>query len=1130
MVQDDYGFLWIGTLGGLNRYDGLDFKIYKHDDVDTTALTDNRINDLLIDGQRRLWVATYNDLHLFDYQNDSFLPVRPQKSDLATTDALSLIELPNGKLLVGTLHGIYQYDSASGSLVRPDFAGMEMINNRPIQKIMKAQDGKLWLGSDDGIYWVDEDKITNAPLGGVEIANVTDIVEGNGSLWISTRYNGLFEYTPTAAAPTVTHYKQNQANAYGLNSNNIFDLFLEGSHLWIGTETGGLNLLDLSEKLFYHYEKDIADVEALQSNSIWSVYRDLSGNMWVGSNNQGVFQCDPYAAKFEHVSPRGVEEVRLQFGTVTSFVDVGDDLWIGTDGGGISVWDRQENTFKTIDHHPHDPASLGSSEVIDLYKDSKGRVWVGLWNGGLNLFRPETDDFQVFLNRESDTTSIGSNMVFAIDEDRHGNLWMTTWGLGISQFKTETGQFFNIGYREFDDELLSSNLTYDIAIDNNGDIWVATLLGLDRVRLTDNYDFDITHFRLEFEPASGILSSVINDLFIDNSGRLWVGTDKGLNLYNEKQESFLGFTTTDGLPSNNIKSIIQDDENIFWVTTDNGIAKLNFERGRADVQSFSTFHGLQGKEFFLGATFKLSTGELFLGGVNGFNHFFPQDINKNPHAPSPQLVGFRLFNELVRPGDSDSPLTQTILTTKRLELEASQTVFSIDYKGVSFSNAEKNEYAFKLAGLESDWNYVGDRTVATYTNLDPGEYTFYVKSANYDQVWSQEHRALAITMLPPWWETWWARSLAVFFVVAVVLGYYGLRVRNFKRMQRALQKEVDRQTEELQRKNEAIELQSRDLQLANNELVELNNFKESMTGMVVHDLKNPLNVVLGLSEDKENPKMREINASGHVMREIVSNMLDVQRFETAAFDLKLRDIYLQTLVAAARKQVDYLLLSKDISVRLQLEEGVRVRVDAETAQRVFVNLLTNATKYSKSGSEIVVRSHRRDARCVVSVADYGKGIAATDLPHIFEKFWKGKPSKSSKIGSSGLGLAFCKMAVEAHSGKLEVKSTPGKGSVFTLDFQLGEDSLTAEPMPPVTKASLSLTEQDIALLSPLVVELLETPFHRASRIQQILEMIHDPSKNVSEWQYRVKKAVHDWDTGRFQKLMNLTSFKASSSK
>ena len=1114
IAQDGYGFLWLGTMGGLNRFDGQHFKAYRSGD-DAVSLNDNRINDLLIDRNGRLWVGTYEDLHLFDYGQDKFQIIKPKEARFSTTDVLTIQQLADGTIWVGSLHGVLELEEVGEvHLKKPEAKNLKLVEDRAIHVIHEAQDGVIWLGTDDGVFIISEGETVEVALS-QRLSNVTDILDVEGEIWISTRYDGLYHLHFTGGRWTASPLGQ---EAGELNSNNIFDLQLKDNLLWIGTETGGLNVLDLEGGSWYHYDKKVGSSGGLQTNSIWSIFFDSEDGLWLGTNNQGVFTHNRYAKKFNHVLPVTPNKVQLQFGTVSDFLEVDDRMWIATDGGGISIWNRSENEFSFINHVDGDPSSLASSEVLSLFEDSKGRIWIGQWGGGLSLFDPSSKRVQNF-NR-GNNHDIGSDNVFNIVEDESGCLWMPTWGHGLSRFNPETEEFFNIGHIQYSDSLLSSELTYDVEIDGAGRIWVATLMGLDRVTIYEDDRFEIRQFKSDDDLSSSLPSSSINCLQLDSQERLWVGTDKGLSVYQEEGSIFDSFTTTHGLPSNNIRGIVEDDMGILWITTDHGIAKM-VEGDKVRFEMFETFDGLQGNEFFGRSVYKDSNGELFMGGVNGFNHFFPEQIALNPIAPQVQLTGLRIFNQLVSPASDDATLEQTILETDLITLRHDQSVFSIEYQAISYVNPTEIKYAFRLSGLEPDWNFVEERKVATYTNLDPGEYTFQVKAANSDGVWSEGFRELRISILPPWWETLWARGLAVFVFLSSIFSFFYYRTRNLRRQQQLLELEVKKQTQELIVKNEAIASQSQDLQLANDELNELNKFKESMTGMIVHDLKNPLNVILGLSGDGAYPNMKEINASGRSMHRIVSNILDIQRLEAVAFKLNRERISLRTTLDKAIEEVNYLLLSKNMSAKVLLQGDWRIEVDPDIVHRVFVNLLANAIKYSDVNTLISITGELVDDRVKVHFQDQGRGIPKDNLSQIFDRFWKG--DHKSELGSTGLGLAFCKLAVQAHGGDISIKSEEGKGSVFSLDLPLAGDGIIDNDSETVVNSTnLELSEQDQLVLRPVALKLTNIPFHRASDIYQELEALPTDRPNISNWIVMLKDAIHNWNREQFHSLIDMT--------
>ncbi|MEM8889724.1 MAG: two-component regulator propeller domain-containing protein, partial [Bacteroidota bacterium] len=868
IVEDQRGYIWLGTGGGLNRFDGSQIEIFEMDETDSTSIPDNRINDLLIDAQQNLWIATYHSLARYDEKKDHFIILNkdPNIGREPYLDGLSLFEDQSRKLWVGTQHGLFILNEEKSSLIRPEEEELQELEKMEINSIEEVGEN-LWFGTSHGLYiWerainslheVVSDKGDNA------VGEVREVLaDSKGNVWVASFGKGLFKIRQNHFGRWVfTSYFDKRKPI--LNDHSIFSVYEDSQQrIWVGTESQGINLYLEEEDSFHSYTQDHTDKVGLKSNSINVIFEDKAGRFFFGSNNQGFFLYDPYAINFNHKDQ--LFGFRLKFSTVTSFLEEGDNMWIGTDGGGISIWDRKNKQYSFLNHDPKNPKSLGSNEVLCIMKDSKGIIWTGNWNGGLNRYDPKTKSFKTYKNNAF-PNSLGSNNVFNIKEDKNGDLWLACWGYGVSRFNRATGDFFNIGYQKYNDALMAHYMTYDIEIDDlTGDIWVATVLGLDRISMIGKEEYKIKHFFYNKEKKTTISAPNVHSICEDAQHRLWVGTVNGLNLYDRERENFTHFHKGDGLPSNFIKDIIQLENGDFWISTAKGMAKMTESEQGFEFEIFTKSDGLQADEFFFNSFYLTEKKELFVGGVNGFNHFDPRDLKQSPYAPQMQFTSFSLSNKEVEIGTKDSPLHSHINTQNQLTLKKNQSAFSLEYEGVNMTSPDKNTYEYKLEGFDEDWNKVGNRSVATYTNLDAGAYVFMLKGSNRDGVWS-ETRKIQITILPYWYQTWWAQLLFVLCPLALISSLVLFRISFIKKQKKKLTKQVALQTTELLQQKNEIEDQAEQLQ-------QLNHQKTKLFSIISHDLRSPISTLQGITNmlDPEILAAKDLN----LIREKISRKIE----------------------------------------------------------------------------------------------------------------------------------------------------------------------------------------------------------------------------------------------------------------
>ncbi len=1059
IVQDSLGFIWMGTTYGLNRFDGVYNKIYRKEDKDPNSLRDDRVTDLFIDSQNHLWIATYRNLLYYNYEREHFEVIPNPVKDL-DLDALVIVEDRHKTLWVGTHHGLYQLDTRQNTLNRPKSPHLKPLIKTEIFAMMEDKQGMLWLGTHQGIYLVSPDRKLLHKLqfaySSLNQAKINAFLQDkHGNIWVATEQAGLFKLKEKGGLNfDLNPYLQtrNISEEFSISdTKKILSLYQDSyDRIWVGTEKDGLLLYCNELDDFFNYKKDPRDDRALKTNSIWEIFEDNDGRIWLGSNNQGAFIYDPFLNTFQLTTKGSGDDIRLKFSTVTSFLEFDDIMWIGTDGGGISVWDRKKNTYNFINHQPGNLSTLGSDEVLVIFRDRDGIVWTGNWEGGLNRFEPKDSSFFTFTHQKNNPNSLGSNSIFGIDEAENGDLWMSTWGHGITRYRKSDNSFFNIPFVQYNPDFISSPHTYDVEIDDlTGDIWLGSVLGIQKIRMKNDLEYTIEHIQADKNTSPHLSSAFVQCIYEDSKNRIWVGTDNGLNLYDRKKHTFIKFLRKHGLPGKAVKSVIEDDSGNLWISTSSGIAKLHQEKGSWVFSKFDKSDGLQGKEFFWNAAYKARSGKIFFGGVNGLNYFMPNQIRDNPNAPKIQLLEFKLFNKEVKINREEGPLKKSITLMDEVVLNHKQFVFTIEYQGVHFTKPGQNQYAYKMEGFEKEWNYVGNRTSATYTNLDPGRYTFLVKCANHQGVWSSKVRKLRIVILPVWWKTWWAQSLVYFILILVPFAVYWIRLSVVRKQKVLLEKVVEERTAKVLAQKNELEIQA-------GKLRELNQQKNKLFSIIAHDLRSPLATLMATMQ-LVNPKMlraedldmikKDINRRVKGISEVIDDLLhwakgqmDGESTQRERFDL--HEIGEEMLgIYEDRAQ------QKGIDLQNKLNPGTWALADKNHIRVVFRNLIANAIKYTEEQDTVCLASFlSQEGYLTLQVSDTGIGMGAEQAQELFS------PRKSlSKTGTSGehgfgLGLMLVKEYIEKNKGQIWVKSSLGQGTCFYFTLPRAEHEIAVSPL------------------------------------------------------------------------------------
>ena len=797
IIQDHRGFIWIGTYGGISRYDGFNFRNYEFQRNTAKSLPGNQIVDMKVDEAGNLWIGTTKGLARYDEAADNFKIWKSSPEGLWDNRITRLFQGTDGRLWIGTYAGL-------NYLQGDEIKRSQHLAGQRIAGISNDSRGRLLVASRQDLYVLEDGKrpVSVSGLLELNLTNIYCMLAGkNGDIWLGTEGSGAYKIN-VGGNPTYENYVPERGIDKSLSSRTVLSLLEDRDRrIWLGTENGGLCYYNSVTNGFERYTSDSGDPGSLSSNSIWSLFEDKTGRFWVGTFNQGVDTYDPYEGRFGLVQQIAGNAQGLSNNAVSAFAFVENKLWIGTDGGGVNVWDRETGKFKIFKNNTQDNGSIGSNAVLAIFEDSRGDLWLGTWAGGLNRFNSRTQTFRKYFNDPNNPKSLSSNNVFDIKEDRRGNLWIGTFG-GLNLFDPKTSEVVRIENEESNQNSLSSNEVLSLLVDNRDNIWVGTQWGLNRVRYGTPDDITITRYLQDESNPGAIANNVINDIYQDNAGRIWVGTKEGLCLL--RGEEFIIFDKSNGLPSYEILSIFQDKDNKFWITTSKGLSEMSETNGGFSFKNYNADDGLQSSSFIRGSYLVSAKGEVFIGGNKGFNFFFPDQMSANTEPSPVELTDFKIFNQSVVPGDN-SVLDASILVTQELSLNHTHSVFSIDYAGLALTNANKNNYAYRLVGFEEEWNQVGTQRSATYTSLDPGTYTFEVKSSNSDGVWTETPRQLIIVVNPPWWGTWWFRSFMAMVVIGMVIAFYRGREKRRRVQEKLLKDQVKEATDQIATQNAVLE-------------------------------------------------------------------------------------------------------------------------------------------------------------------------------------------------------------------------------------------------------------------------------------------------------------------------------------
>jgi signal transduction histidine kinase/ligand-binding sensor domain-containing protein/DNA-binding response OmpR family regulator len=1062
-LKDKRGFLWIGTVSGLNRYDGYSMKVFQHDSRDTTSLIHNSIQDLFEIPDGRLGILTGEGLTLYDPQTEKFqkdLSSFYKTYNIPPGELLNIVKDGEGNFwFIHTSAGLLKYTSSTGEVtsIRHNVEDLRSIASDTTSFFAQDNQHNNWLIHANGII----EKIV-VKGGKHEVIYRNDylfqqnkgailqyrfLCDRDGDLWIFIADDDQGVYYFSINKKTFKHFHRDSPDAR-LSTNIVRDMQEdERGLIWVGTDHGGINLVDKNNFFVRYIQHRDEDAKSLGQNSINTLYKDEEGIIWVGTYKRGISYYHENIIRFPLYKHSPAVPFGLPYADVNRFVeDDKGNLWIGTNGGGLLYFNRANGRFTQYRYSPANPNSIGSDVIVSLYIDHEKKLWIGTYYGGLTCY--DGKKFIRYNHNPSDPSSLSAQSVWEIFEDSRHRLWVGTLNGGLNLFDDKTKTFSH--YRASDPNSIGADYIAAITEDKAGNLWFGTTLGID-VLSRERGRF--IHYESESNNPRSLSNNSILDIREDNKGRVWIGTSGGLNLFDGKTNTFTVFTKEDGLPHNTILTILQDDSGDLWLSTPNGLSQLIITtepngKTQYKFKNYSEAEGLQGKQFNENAAYKTSRGELIFGGANGFNIFKPTQLGLNKYLPKVVFTDFQLFNKSVHAEeriDGQVLLPKDISETTEITLPPGKNVFSIEFAALNYIHPEKNQYKYKLEGFDTDWLSADSKSRrVTFTNLDPGEYTFRVKAANNDGIWNNEGAHLKISVLPPFWKTRAALTLYFTFIIIGLLITRRL-IQQREKMKFAMQQE----------RQEAMRMH------------ELDMMKIKFFTNVSHEFRTPLTLILTpiekiLKQTKEPDQLNQfrlIQRNAKRLLNLVNQLLDFRKLEVQEIKFNPSEGDIIQFIKEAVYSFSDLSEKKDIQLQFQSSlTSLETIFDQDKLEKILFNLLSNAFKFTPEHGAVTVRveqvSEGEEQWLSIRVKDTGIGIPADKQEKIFDRFFQNELPKSMVNQGSGIGLSITKEFVKIHGGSISVESEPGNGSCFTIKIPLREvgsytESIAAEFVDPV---------------------------------------------------------------------------------
>ncbi|MCE8828220.1 response regulator [Bacteroides fragilis] len=1031
ILQDRKGFMWLGTKDGLNRYDGLSFRKFKHDAANPRSIGNSFITSLYEDFNGNIWVGTDAGVYIYYPEKEAFEEFDCQSLEKTRIErSVSMIAGDKqGRVWIAVeAQGMFCYD-----------ARQKLLRNYPLSEISSNikcftfdSGGTLWLGFyGDGLYYSKDNLATVHPYGSPEDGKrefeggvITKIVQGNyNCLYIGSVKEGVSELNLTSG-------QVRNLLAIDESGESIFcrDLLpYSDNELWIGTESG-IYIYNLRTAQFIHLRASLYDSYSLSDNAIYALYKDREEGLWIGSYFGGVDYYPRQYTYFAKYYPKNIAN-SLHGKRVREFCRADDGtLWIGTEDGGLNHFNP-----KTKEFHFFEP-SAGFTNIHGLCMDGS-HLWVGTFSKGLRVIDTRTGVVLRTYTEGHTSHSLNDNSIFSICRTSAGEIYLGTL-FGLLRYNRTQDNFDRIPE-------LNGKFVYDIKEDSYGNLWLATYANgaycYDvSVRRWKNYVFDA-------EDEKSLPYDKVLSVFEDSYRQIWLTTQGGgFCLFHPDTETFTRYGLKDGLPNDVVYQIVEDDDRFLWLTTNNGLVR--FDPKTMEMKVFSTANGLPTNQFNYRSGFKDEAGNIYLGSINGFVAFDPRTFAENRQVPAVAITDFLLFNKEVPVGETDSPLKSSITFSDKVVLTADQNSFSFRIAALSYQAPRMNKLMYKLEGFDEGWLTIGESPLVTYSNLGYGDYVFKVKASNSDGVWNEQETSLHLSILPPFYLSGWAYCFYVlFFMGCLVCVIFYFKRRNYRKQHR--------QMEMLEQEKER----------------EVYHAKIDFFTNVAHEIRTPLTLIKGPleniilkkevdSETKEDLYIMKQNTER--LLNLTNQLLDFRKTETRGFRLNftecdvvavLRETYLRFTSLAKQKGLDFILELP--------QECFMADVNQEALTKIISNLLNNGVKYASTYLRISLETDEKVFH--IRTFNDGEMIPDTMKEEIFKPFVRLDKEDEVTTGT-GIGLALSRSLAELHQGSLMMEKGE-EVNCFCLTLPVNQDStitLSAENVSQVEENSCGWEQEE----------------------------------------------------------------------
>ena len=1005
IYQDSKGYIWIGTNDGLDRYNGYEFKHYKHDKYDKNSIANNYIVDIIEDKNGYIWVSTIGGLSRINPDKDEIKNYysKEDRGNLSNSNLWQLLCTKDNRLIASTIDGLNVYDKNKDKFTRILYKEGEL----PSQYIYSLEEdinGHIWVGTDNGLVELDKDlnivKSYHDTIGDSDVYNVYD--DSKGNIWVCTLDNGLFKIN--LDDKSVENYKNNNSKI-SIPSNNVRDIISDSEgKLWIATDKG-LCTFDYEREEFITYNKKSYQSNSLIDDEIFCLLKDSSGLIWIGTYS-GISRFNPNS-NFTHFKLDPYEDNSIS-GNVIHGIYEDDDktLWIGTNESGVNIINGE-----SIKHLNKENSNIVSDLIEDI-TGFKNYIFIGTNEGLSVLVKNDKTAKNYTITNYTTKDGLPSNKIRSLFIDSKGYLWIGT-NKGLAILDTNNNKIIDITYI-LDEMGVSDKFIRAVYEDSKGNYYIGCFLEGGLIKINPNTKEYKIYKNIENDDSS-ISNNSIRYINEDLYGNILVGTSHGINILNLSTDKFNHYTEKDGLINNTIYGILVDKNNGIWMSTNAGISKLSTED--ATFKNFTITDGLQSNEFNGRACFKSKDGNMYFGGINGFNVFNSQDIELSTFEPKVIFDNFEIN------GTNKKDISN--IKFKSNENNIKINFFTNDYK-----NTKTTQYYYKLEGLENEWNMTNSNSLV-FANLGSGDYTLKIKTITQHGVMSDES-SVHFTINPPIWRSNYAICIYLILIIISILRYMH-KVNTLDRL-------VNERTNKLRKEMEKNEqLFKKVLSLEQNK----NNYFVNLS----HELRTPLNVLSSINQlikeftkkdnfitpEKLSYYMGIMDRNCSRLLSLINNLIDHTKIENNSYIINKKDEDIVYLVEETVLDMKDYIEEKGLELIFDtdVEEKV-IRCDKVDIERCIINLVGNAVKFTPEGGLIEVLLQDLDDKVKIIVKDNGIGISEENQKIIFDRFNQVVDESSEQKGGSGLGLTITKQFITLHNGEIYVESEVGVGSEFII--------------------------------------------------------------------------------------------------